>query len=218
MYGRDGRDNILLPTGSPRFKEAFEYTKAVLLDKVSLRDLKIGQKVEILSEGKRREVIYIGRRTEIRHRHNWYEKVDSNALHPAAQKYNSSEGYYRDVYTDTLCKPRHMFLDPKPTPIPNVHPSGWYRGFYNPASPVVTRIIEHDAMTPEEVEKMVEEWQGPMLRPHEPSDYEKKRGYRTKPDSILLHTLDHAKAKEIYEERKVLLDNWVGIDIPPEGP
>lgn len=208
VYGREGSDNVLLPTGSPIFKEAFELTKAVKSDKLSLRDLKIGQRVELLHQNEKVECLYVGRRWHVNT--PWAQYEDCTAGDLNAQKRNNSDywrrhrhqsEWFRRVYRDVIEKPRHMFL---PIPKEGVK-QNW---LLNPSSPHVLKILEQGYKTEAETETALAAYNGKVIRKDVPSQWQLRDGYHAEPDHISLYALTKAEAEAELAKRKPYLDTF----------
>jgi hypothetical protein len=201
VYGREGRDNVLLPIGSPIFQEAFALTKAVKAGKISLRDLNIGQKVELLYQNQQVECLYVGYQyrasTEIE-----YHYDHSNKLH-----WGHSRSW--NTWRDTLRKPRHMFVNLKK------NPNSWQR-VIDPTSPHVLRIIEEKYKTKDETIKALAAVTGPVIEPQRVPEYVKCRPYKSAPDTLNLFTLDKAVAEKAIADRADYLKNFQPVEIQPK--
>lgn len=201
VWGREGRDNVLLATGSPRFKEAFEFTKQTGKgNKVSLRSLKIGQKVSLLWEGTVHEdLLYVGRRWRVETPYAYTSQCGPNDIGAMkSSRYygilNRQDVYFRRDWKDQLHAAKHTFLrymDGKPYDV------------FHPSSPHVTKIQDEAWRTPEEAEQILQDWAGPPEREAD-TGYD---GY-SEPRMARLFTLSKKEAEDLVASRKDYLRNF----------
>lgn len=227
VYGRDGSNNVLIAVGCPRFKEAFEFTKAVGTKEkpkcLSLRELKIGQKVSLLSQGQLHTALYVGRRSQYETGWRQQEYLYHDDGHPNTAKnphyrgsgwsdYNKAP-YVRHTVTDELEKPKHTFvcLDENG----NIDASR-YGVLINPVSPNVVEILDSDFKTEEETCAMFDEWAGPIVQPAEICEWLKRYGYVTEPDRARAWFLDRAEAEAFFEQRKHYLETFGAQMVEPQ--
>ena len=198
VYGREGANNVLLPIGSQIYRDAKQLTSDITAKKISIKDISIGDQVDLLYQNNRIPCLYVGRNYHLQTVLRATPVVRIKPL--IRRRYQQPEYEYN--WVDKIGRPRHGFID--------LRPGG---GLLEPSKANILSITHKGFKSLEEAKAALDAYNGECFKDHTPSKWELNWGYDTKPTRASVYSLSRAHLKDIVATREEELKAFTPVHV-----